>query len=215
MFDQYIGVIKALGFNFVPESWGYCGGALLAINQFDALFSLIGCRFGGDCRSSFGLPDLRGRAPMGQGAGPGLTPREMGDTPGQYKEVLASQYMPSHKHSITYTGGGSSDIHTSAPVTVRVASSSGGQKPVPDDGDYIAGPGNALGTVQNNLFLAPADVTSKVAISGVFVAGSGGFDNNGLSIEPTPVPTSAVILVQPSQAVNYNICMEGLYPSRS
>lgn len=211
MYDQYMGVIKALGFNFVPAEWGRCWGGIYAIAQFTALFSLLGCRYGGDCRESFGLPDLRGRVPMGWGQSPGTSQRVIGTLPGWHQHILSYSYMPEHTHSHTYTGGTSGGLD----LSVRVASNGGGKKSVPDDGDYIAGPGNAFGAVQDNLFLDPADVTSKSKIGGVTVAGGGDFNNNNLTIGSTPDLSNAVYVLQPSQAFNYCICMEGIYPSRS
>lgn len=210
MFDEYMGVIKALGFQFVPAQWGYCSGGLIAISQYNALFSLLGCEYGGDCRTSFGLPDLRGRAPMGKGTGPGLTPRYMGQMPGYYHIALNALEMPAHSHAHTYTGGGGGAVS----VDVRVAAA-GGKKQLPADGDYIAAPGNALGIPQDNLFLAPGDVTTTAAVGGVTAAGGGGFNNTLLTINSTPQPSQYVSLTQPSLAVKYCICMDGLYPSRS
>lgn len=208
MFDQYMGVIKALGFQFVPAEWGYCGGGLMDISQFSALFSLLGCRFGGDCRTSFGLPDLRGRVMMGQGTGPGLTPREMGQTPGWYQHPFDLQHLPSHQHSITYSGGSSG-----AGVSVSV-STSGGKSKAPADGDYLAVPANALGAALGNAYTEPGDLATTVPVGGVF-SDISGFDTNALTIQSTPPPSQYVPLMQPVQAVNYCICMEGLYPSRS
>jgi len=208
MYDQYMGVIKALGFQFVPAEWGYCGGALMGIGQFSALFSLLGCRFGGDCRTNFGLPDLRGRVPMGQGTGPGLTPREMGQVPGWNQHPFDILHLPLHRHSITYSGGGGS-----AGVSVSV-SAEGGKKPAPADGDYLAVPASGLGAPLGNAYTAPAEVTSKASIGGVSAV-LDGFNSNALLIQNTPQPTHAVSLMQPVQAVNYCICMEGIYPSRS
>lgn len=209
MFDQYLGVIKALGFQFVPAEWGSCSGAVISINQYTSLFSLLGCAFGGDCRSTFGLPDLRGRAMMGQGTGPGLTMRMMGQTPGWFQEVFGYAYMPAHSHSFTYSG----DPDGGAAMTVSI-SDKGGKKQTPSDGDYLAVPASSLGTALGNAFTEPSEMTTKVAIAGV-TASFSGFDSEALVIEKSPQATSYVQLVQPSLAMNYCICMSGLYPSRS
>lgn len=213
MYEQYMGVIKALGFQFTPAEWGLCNGQILDINQFTALFSLIGCRFGGDCRDVFGLPDLRGRVPMGWGQSPGLSSRVIGTKPGSPHEVLTHSRMPEHSHSFTYTGGSGAGGQIS--FNLHVASNSGGKKPEPSIGDFIAGPGNGLGAIQNNLFLDPADVTTKAKIGGVAVAGNAEFQNHLFSIGVTPEPTNYVPIQQPTQAVHYSMCLEGHYPSRS
>ncbi|SDD22064.1 phage tail protein [Kordiimonas lacus] len=213
MYEQYMGVIKALGFQFTPAEWGRCNGAIIDISQFTALFSLLGCRFGGDCRTTFNLPDLRGRIPMGWGQSPGLTPRVMGTMPGLYQEVLSLSKMPEHLHSFSYTGG--SGAGSGISLNMHVATNSGGKKQTPAVGDYVAPPADNFGSIQNNMFAAPADVTTKATIGGVIAAGDVQFDNTRLTIANTPQATQAVEIQQPTQAVHYSICMSGIYPSRS
>ena len=75
-------------------------GQLLSISQYTALFSLLGTTFGGDGRTTFALPDLRGRSPMGQGSGPGLTPRTQGQKLGSETNTITANQMPSHSHSL-------------------------------------------------------------------------------------------------------------------
>ena len=77
--DPYLGEIMMTGFNFAPVGWTLCDGQLLTIASNSALFSLLGTTYGGDGRTTFGLPDLRGRVPMHHGSGPGLTPRVIGE----------------------------------------------------------------------------------------------------------------------------------------
>jgi microcystin-dependent protein len=76
--DPFIADIVMFGGNFAPRSWAFCDGQLLPIAQYSALFSLLGTLYGGDGRTTFALPDLRGRMPMHWGNGPGLTPRNPG-----------------------------------------------------------------------------------------------------------------------------------------
>jgi len=84
--------------NFAPSGWALCDGQLLAISQNDALFSLLGTIYGGDGRTTFGLPDLRGRLPMHTGSGPGLTPRNLGQKFGSETTLLSVANIPSHSH---------------------------------------------------------------------------------------------------------------------
>lgn len=207
--EGYMGVIEALGFNFVPRNYGACAGGLIAISQNSALFSLLGCQFGGDCRTTFGLPEMRGRIPMGDGTGPGLPTRQIGQRVGTETVTLTAQNLPAHTHSHVYSGGGGGGVA----VELRVAAA-GGKKQVPADGDYIAAPGNALGIPQDNLFLSPGDVTTTAAVGGVTATGGGGFDSSQFAIQNTG-NNSPFTIVQPSQVVNYVICMQGNYPSRS
>lgn len=209
MYDQFMGVIKALGFNFVPNSWGWCAGTLLSIAQFQALFSLLGSEFGGDWRNVFQLPDLRSRSPMGYGTAPGFMPRSMGMLYGKEREELDTSYMPAHTHAHDYTG-------TSGNGMVMHAAKVPGKKELPSTGDYIAPPGSELGAITDEMFIAPADVTEadKRTIGGV-KPGTGGFVSDFLSIDYTNTASSAFEIQQPSQSVNYCICMEGIYPARS
>ena len=80
--DPFLGEIMMVGFNFAPRGWATCDGQLLPIAQNSALFSLLGTTYGGDGRTTFGLPDLRGRVPVHPGSGPGLTPRTLGQRGG-------------------------------------------------------------------------------------------------------------------------------------
>ena len=76
--DPFIGEVILFAGNFAPRGWAFCDGRLLPIAQYSALFSILGTTYGGDGRTTFGLPDLRGRVPVGAGNGPGLTPRRSG-----------------------------------------------------------------------------------------------------------------------------------------
>jgi hypothetical protein len=80
--DPTIGEISMFGGNFAPRGWALCNGALLPISQYTALFSILGTTYGGDGRTTFALPDLRGRAPIHSGTGPGLSPRRLGEKGG-------------------------------------------------------------------------------------------------------------------------------------
>ncbi|MEM9260551.1 MAG: tail fiber protein, partial [Bacteroidota bacterium] len=87
--------------NFAPRGTAECNGQLLPIAENQALFSLLGTNFGGDGRTTFGLPDLRGRAALHQGTGPGLTPRQLGQKLGSETNTLNSGQLPAHNHGLT------------------------------------------------------------------------------------------------------------------
>ena len=84
--------------NFAPRGWAFCDGQLLAVSQNDALFSLFGTIYGGDGRTTFGLPDMRGRIPIHAGSGPGLSPRQLGSKAGSEQETLTVNQLSSHTH---------------------------------------------------------------------------------------------------------------------
>ena len=100
MSEPFIGEITMFGGNFAPRSWALCDGQLLAINQNQSLFSLLGTTYGGDGRVTFALPDLRGRAPLHEGNGPGLSQRNLGSKGGLENHTLSVNEMPSHTHTM-------------------------------------------------------------------------------------------------------------------
>jgi len=103
MSEPFVGEIKMFAGNFAPRGYAFCDGQLLAVSQNDALFSLFGTIYGGDGRTTFGLPDLRGRIPLHQGQGPGLSPRRLGSKGGAEKETLTLNQTPSHNHPLQAT----------------------------------------------------------------------------------------------------------------
>lgn len=98
MTDSFVGEIQVFGFNFAPYGWAQCNGAILAISQYTALFSLIGVTYGGNGTSNFQLPNLFDRAACSQGAGPGLSVRDMGEVFGEPQVTLLGNQMPVHNH---------------------------------------------------------------------------------------------------------------------
>lgn len=100
MSNPYYGEIRMFAGNFAPQGWAFCDGQLLAISDNDVLFSLIGTTYGGDGVSTFALPDLRGRLPLHQGQGSGLSLRRMGQTGGVENVTLTANQMPAHSHTL-------------------------------------------------------------------------------------------------------------------
>lgn len=127
--DAYVGEIRMFCGTFAPKNWAFCEGQLMAISSNTALFSLLGTMYGGDGKVTFGLPDLRGRVPINQGAGPGLTQRFVGEMSGAEAITLLPQEMPAHNHLAM----GSSDKGTLNSPTDSIWSeySTGGRPPVP------------------------------------------------------------------------------------
>lgn len=105
--EPFIGEIRYVGFNFCPRGWASADGQLLAINQYQALFSLYGTMYGGDGRTSFGLPDLRGRNAINAGQGPGLSNYSVGQKGGEETVTLTNNNLPNHTHKISTKGDGS------------------------------------------------------------------------------------------------------------
>lgn len=100
MSEPFLGEIRMVAFNFPPRGWATCDGQLLSISQYTAVFSLVGTTFGGDGRTTFGLPDLRGRSAKHVGTGPGLNPVSWGEKAGREQVTLTQSNLPQHNHTI-------------------------------------------------------------------------------------------------------------------
>ena len=100
MSEPFVGEIRMFAGNFAPRGWAFCDGQLLAVSQNDALFSLYGTTYGGDGRTTFGLPDMRGRLPIHQGSGPGLSTRRLGAKGGAEHVTLTTNQLASHTHDL-------------------------------------------------------------------------------------------------------------------
>lgn len=100
MADQFVAEIRMFPFNFAPTGWALCNGQLMPISQNTALFSLLGTTYGGDGKSTFGLPNLQGSAPMQPGQGTGLSQYDLGQSGGDEMVTLLQSEMPAHSHNL-------------------------------------------------------------------------------------------------------------------
>src|SRR5712691_11613497 len=100
MSSPFVAEIRIFGFNFPPKGWAFCNGQLMSISQNTALFSLLGTTYGGDGKSTFGLPDLEGAAPMQPGQGPGLSLHDLGEMSGSDTVTLLDTENPAHTHAL-------------------------------------------------------------------------------------------------------------------
>ena len=96
--DNYVGEIRMFSGDYAPEGWHFCDGSLQSVSEYEVLFTLIGITYGGDGRTNFGLPDMRGRIPVGQGTGTGLTPKVPGQTGGTETVTLKTAECCAHSH---------------------------------------------------------------------------------------------------------------------
>jgi microcystin-dependent protein len=129
--DPFIGQIIMFGGNFAPRGWAFCDGQLLPISQHSALFSILGTTYGGDGRTTFALPDLRGRVAIHPGNGPGLSDYRLGQKGGAETRTLTTAELPSHSHSIRANNGpGNSSAASSG------ASIAGHGTSVPPEGNF-------------------------------------------------------------------------------
>jgi microcystin-dependent protein len=114
MSNPFVGEIRCFGFNFAPNGWAFCNGALMPISENEALFTLIGTTYGGDGQNTFALPDLRGRVPMHQGGG-----SVIGTLQGVENVTLLLSQIPAHNHLVTsaIVAPGGINEHTATPTT--------------------------------------------------------------------------------------------------
>lgn len=106
--DPFLGQIQLFGFGFAPRGWAACEGQLLSISANTALFSLLGTTYGGDGKTTFGLPDLRGRVPLHQGQGPGLSSYVLGEVGGAEQVTLTADQVGRHNHGVQGSATGAS-----------------------------------------------------------------------------------------------------------
>ena len=178
MTQPFVGEIRMFGGNFAPRNWMLCTGQLLAIAQYQALFSLLGTTYGGNGTTNFALPNLQSRVTVGQGNGAGLTPRSIGETGGQETITLTTGQMPAHMHGFnaSLTVGSSGGQTPSSSVVLGTPSGSGdfyvlndGSQPPPTAGTLPAAACSYAGGNQPHENIMPVlCVTYIIAIAGIF-----------------------------------------------
>ncbi|EPX82284.1 phage tail protein [Salipiger mucosus] len=175
MSEPFVGQIYLVGYDFAQRGFALCQGQLMPISQNSALFSLLGTNYGGDGRTTFGLPDLAGRTAIGQGHGAGLSLRTIGQKGGTESTTLGVQNMPSHTHQASLMA------ETGAATETNPT-------------------GNLLGLAQ--VYSPPGEAPNReMASDAISVGNTGGqqpFDH-----------------MPPYLVLNYEIALQGIYPSRS
>ncbi len=210
--EAFIGTILPWPLNWAPVGWESCDGRLLNINQNQALFSLIGTTYGGDGRTNFALPDLRGRIPVGMGQQPGGSQFSPGNWGGAEKSILTANNMPAHSHAATLSNGSIGNGSCSVEVKLPANATNAAATDSSPDANCCLGTANANSrpvniystnapdkTLMNNSVTASGTVAGTVTGT-VTVAPNGG----GQSFEN----------MQPYLVVNYIICTQGYYPQR-
>ncbi len=161
--EPFIGQIMPVGFNFAPRGWALCDGAILAISQNTALFSLLGTTFGGDGRTTFALPDLRSRSIVHVGTGPGLDTVTWGERGGNYQHTLTVNQMPSHTHNI---GAQTATGEESNPSGKYIAAQTDAF--AEDSNTTMAAPTNAGGNQSFNIRNPYLGIYVCIALTGLF-----------------------------------------------
>lgn len=204
MSDPFIGQIMQVGFAYAPVNWMTCQGQILQISQNNALFALLGNRFGGNGSTTFGLPDARGRTLIGTGAGPGLTPRLLAANGGFEQQTLAVANMPTHSHTPTISGGG---VAITGGMMAMSGVSATDETPQPTPGAYL---GTALETDTAPVLYVPANTPgTQVPLGGFQVHAQ--YSGPTITIQNTggnaPIPT-----MPPFLAVTTIIASVGIWP---
>ncbi len=168
MSDPFIGQLTMFGGTFAPRGWAECDGQLLAVSQNDALFSLLGTIYGGDGRTTFGLPDLRGRVPVHMGAGPGLSPRTIGSKGGQETVVLSPTQLPSHDHGPFQASGDGANQTSPVGKTVGVGAPDLYTDENPDVNLSPQAVSNAGSSTAHDNMIPFQAITFIIALAGIF-----------------------------------------------
>ncbi|CAL2101964.1 Microcystin-dependent protein [Tenacibaculum sp. 190130A14a] len=193
--EGFLGEIKMFGGNFAPRGWAFCEGQLLAISQNTALFSILGTTYGGDGRTTFGLPDLRGRVAISAGRGPGLQDYRQGAKGGSELRTLNITQIPSHNHMMSLanvTGSALIPVNTEAGNEDESNPGAGVLANTGADRFSSEATPNAIYGGRN----VPIVLTGNGLIGNT--GGNQSFDNR-----------------QPFTTVRYIICLQGVFPSRN
>lgn len=190
--EPFLGEIKMVGFNFAPRGYAMCQGQLMSIAQNSALFSLLGTTYGGNGQSTFGLPDYRGRGPVGMGQGPGLSMIVQGEVAGTESITLLNTNLPPFSLPVTGT------------VSVAIpASTADGSSQVPGTSSVLAKPLDSAAGAEVSLYGSAADTTLapfNASLNANAVHSSGG------------IPLG---ILNPYLGTNFIIAVEGVFPSRN
>lgn len=187
MSSPYYAEIRVLPFTFTPRDWADCAGQIMQVQQNNVLFALLSNIYGGDGRNTFGLPDLRARAPLHVGGLSGqalpLSSHQLGDAHGSLSETLSIQQIPNHTHSVTVTQAAPVNVVDTASNTTYLSNSPG-----------------------NSSYLSNFDGTNAVPLNLATIGYSGG-GQNGVAQQHENR--------QPFLALRFCICMEGMFPARN
>ncbi len=205
----YLGEIRGFTGSYEPAGWMYCNGQTLKIDEYAALFAVMGVNFGGDARTYFKLPDLRGRVPVHVGTGPGLTQKFIGEINGFESIRLTEDQMPIHDHAAKTTVGTAS-LSGNVSATMHVNNETGDQS---TPNNHFLG----LEAGEAGLYAQNKDASSVLNTNAITV------DTSGLKVDVTGINVGIDDAggsgyhynMQPYLVINWIVCTEGLFPSRT
>lgn len=204
--DPYLGSICAFGGNFAIRSFAYANGQLLPISQYSALFSLYGTTYGGDGRTTFALPDLRGRAPIHWGQGPGLSNYRLGQSGGAETHTLNVNQIPSHSHGAS-TNVTSTTESSSSTATLRALA--GGANTNNPTNAVLANSPN-----RENIYNTGVPTVDMSADAIVLNIQSNTTSNATTTVGNTG-GNQAFNIRGPYLAISWQVALQGIFPSRS
>ncbi len=178
-----IGYITPVAFNFAPKSWAFCNGQIINITSNTALFSILGTTYGGNGTTTFALPDLQGRVPVGAGNGPGLSPYTLGQKGGSNTATMTLNNMPAHVHSVL--------------VQAHI--------PVNEDAAGLDTPTDAFPAIGPTLYASSPSAGATLAANAMTANFTLGTAGSGQPFNTT----------QPYLALNYCVCLYGVFPARN
>lgn len=188
MADAFVGEIRMFSGNFVPRGWLLCDGRELPVVEFEILFSIIVDLYGGDGVTNFRLPDLRARAPLHAGVGPGLSIHQLSDGGGYTKKYIAEENMPAHRHTVVAKSGRATDAVPS-------------EKSLPAAAYLEVGPP----PVRNKaMYKDYTDDQDLVRLDLAAVQGAGNMETDGIVYPDN---------CQPFLTSTFIICYDGMFPA--
>ena len=190
MSEAFVGEIRMFAGNYAPENWAFCDGTLRSISNFQVLYSLLGTLYGGNGSTNFGLPDYRGRLVVGQGNGTGLTPRTLTQTFGAETVTMRSENTAAHTHPFWVS---SKDAESASPSPAAT----------PNSMTFGKFPGVGIVT---GLYSAGTGTSPTVPMDPAFLDSA---------LTPSTGAVTPHSNLMGSLAINYIICLLGLYPTRN
>lgn len=166
--DQFIGQIQYFPYNFAPRGWSFCNGQIMDIASNTALFSLLGTTFGGDGRVTFGLPDMRGRAPLHPRRGPGLSAYAWGERGGAETVTLTLAHLPSHTHTLNGTNTVGNQATPGGHTLARDGRERTYQNAAPDTDLHASSIESAGGNQPHDNMPPFISLNCNIAITGIF-----------------------------------------------
>lgn len=214
--EAFMGMISAFGFIYAPEDWAYCNGAAVKLSDNESLYSLLGVAYGGDGKTYFNLPNLTSRVAVGYYSGGqrpvGLDTYRLGQSGGAEFATMTTAQMPPHTHAFefSYAGDNNNAVRGSLKATTAPA---GNQ--TPEDGFHLAeARSSATGNPSGSLVYTSDTSGTRVKLADVSLSGSGvGLTGGTLTLDKTGSATP-IYTQGPGLAINYQIAMQGIYPSR-